>query len=107
MRKLGLGLATATAVIATPAAARDGAWYVGGDVGAMIVADTDVDIGATEDAITLDHEYGMDGALFVGYDLGGFRIEAEVAYKEADVDSFSNTVALPPVAGPIVIGTHE
>src|SRR5688572_32892432 len=112
MRKLGLGLAAATAVIATPAAARDGAWYVGGDFGAMIVEDTDVDVGAVEDAISIDHDYGIDGALFVGYDLGAFRLEAEVAYKEADIESFSNSVFLPvgPVVNPLVgypIGTYE
>src|SRR5688572_22106740 len=94
MRKLGLGLAAATAVIATPAAARDGAWYVGGDFGAMIVEDTDVDIGGVEDAVSLNHEYGFDGALFVGYDLGAFRLEAEAAYKKADLDSFFNSPAL-------------
>jgi len=65
MRKLGLGLATATAVIATPAVARDGAWYVGGDFGAMIVEDADIDVGAQENAIELDYDYGYDGALFV------------------------------------------
>ena len=86
MRKLGLGLVTATAVIATPAAARDGAWYVGGDFGAMIVEDTDVDVNGNEDALSLNHEYGFDGALFVGYDLGAFRLEAEAAYKKADLD---------------------
>jgi len=107
MRKLGLGLATAAAVIATPAAARDGAWYVGGDFGAMIVEDTDIDIGATEDAVTLDHEYGFDSGLYVGYDLGAFRIEAEVAYKEADLDSFSNTILLPGLGATYPIGTHE
>src|SRR5688572_12536584 len=107
MRKLGLGLATATAVIATPAAARDGAWYVGGDFGAMIVEDTDFDVGGTEDALTIDHEYGFDGALFVGYDLGAFRLEAEAAYKKADVDSFSNSVYLEGDGAEYLIGTHE
>ena len=36
--------------------------------------------------IAINHDYGFDGALFVGYDLGAFRLEAEVAYKRADVD---------------------
>jgi OOP family OmpA-OmpF porin len=74
MRKLGLGLAAATAVIATPAMARDGAWYVGGDFGATITEDTDIDVGSQENAIQLNHEYGMDAGLFAGYDLGAFRI---------------------------------
>jgi OOP family OmpA-OmpF porin len=109
MRKLGLGLATATAVIASPATARDGAWYVGGDFGAMIVEDTDIDVGTQENAITLDSDYGIDAGLYAGYDLGTFRIEAEVAYKDADIESFSNTLLLRPVVNPLIvypIGTH-
>jgi hypothetical protein len=31
----------------------------------------------------LNHDYGFDGSLFVGYDLGAFRLEAEAAYKGA------------------------
>src|SRR6187399_2553197 len=106
MRKLGLGLATATAVIATPATARDGAWYVGGDFGAMIVEDTDIDVGSQENAISLDWDYGMDAGLYAGYDLGAFRVEAEVSYKKADLESFSNSVFLPygPVVNPLVVG---
>jgi opacity protein-like surface antigen len=95
MRKLALLSAISAIALATPAYARDGAWYVGGDFGAMIVEDTDFDIGASENVIALDHEYGFDGALFVGYDLGAFRIEAEVAYKKADVDSFVSEIDLP------------
>lgn len=29
-----------------------------------------------------NHEYGYDSSLFVGYDLGSFRIEAETAYNQ-------------------------
>jgi hypothetical protein len=95
MRKFGLGLATATAVIATPAAARDGAWYVGGDFGAMIVEDTDVDIGGRGRRGHAQSRVRLRQALFVGYDLGRFRLEAEVSYKKADLDSFYNAVRLP------------
>src|SRR6478736_4011302 len=97
MRKLGLGLATATAVIATPAIARDGAWYVGGDFGAMIVEDTSVDVNGVNDALSLNHEYGFDGALFVGYDLGAFRIEAEASYKRANVSDIEFSTQVPGV----------
>lgn len=75
-----------------PASSR---WYVGGEFGAMIVEDTDVDIGAVDNALRLSHDYGYDGGLFVGYDLGGFRIEAEAAYKKADLDSYNTTIRLP------------
>src|SRR5690348_16750976 len=107
MRKLVVGLMTATAVIATPAAARDGAWYVGGDFGAMIVEDTDVDVNGVEDALALNHEYGFDGALFVGYDLGAFRLEAEASYKKADLDSFFNSPALSGAGAIYPPGEHE
>ena len=70
-------------------------FYVGGEFGAMIVEDIDVDVGATSNAITLDHEYGVDGGLFAGYDFGGFRLEAEAAYKKADLETYYTTIRLP------------
>jgi opacity protein-like surface antigen len=99
--------AAALALSASPAAARNGAWYVGGDFGAMIVEDTDFDIGTTDHALTLNHDYGFDGALFVGYDLGAFRLEAEVAYKHAKLDEFETAIALPSSSGPHPVGVHE
>ena len=72
-----------------------GRWYVGGEFGAMIVEDTNVDIGAVDNALRLNYDYGYDGGLFVGYDLGAFRIEAEAAYKKADLDGYQTTIALP------------
>ena len=88
MRKIILGMAAVTAVVATPAAARDGAWYVGGDFGAMLVEDTEVDVGDVDDAILLNNDAGYDGGLYVGYDLGLFRLEAEVAHKKSRLDEF-------------------
>jgi OOP family OmpA-OmpF porin len=95
MRKLAIVVALSSTAIATPALARDGAWYVGGDFGAMIVEDTSFDVGTAEDAIIVDHEYGYDGAGFVGYDLGAFRLEAEVAYKRARIDELETVISLP------------
>jgi opacity protein-like surface antigen len=100
MRNLAIALATTAAVVASPAMARDGAWYIGGEFGAMIVEDMDFDVGATEDAITVDHDYGYDGGLFVGYDLGGFRLEAEAAYKKADIEEIDSAIWLPGGAAP-------
>jgi opacity protein-like surface antigen len=37
--------------------------------------------------------------LFVGYDLGAFRVEAEVAYKRARVDDIETSVRLPGQGG--------
>jgi len=95
MRKLAIAVALSSTVLATPALARDGAWYIGGDFGVMIVEDINVDIGDTEDAITLNHRYGNDASLFVGHDFGGFRVEGEVAYKRANLDSLQQSLALP------------
>jgi OOP family OmpA-OmpF porin len=111
MRSLWVVSASALALAAAPAAARDGAWYVGGDFGAMIVEDTDVDFSngtsSVDNAVILNHEYGFDGGLFVGYDLGAFRLEAEVAYKKASLESFDNSIALPSSAGYHPVGEHD
>ena len=95
MRKLAIALALSSTLLATPAFARDGAWYVGGEFGAMIVEDTDVDIGTGNNQLQLDYDYGYDGGAFVGYDLGAFRLEAEVSYKKADLETLNTTVRLP------------
>jgi len=95
MRKLAIALATTAAVAASPAMARDGAWYVGGDFGAMIVEDTDFDVNSVDDQVTVDYDYGYDGSLFAGYDLGSFRIEAEAAYKKADLEEIDSAIVLP------------
>jgi len=95
MRKLAIAVALSSTVLATPALARDGAWYIGGDFGPMIVEDVEIDIDTQDNAIVLDHRYGHDGSLFVGHDLGAFRLEAEVAYKRARVDSLQQTIQLP------------
>lgn len=99
----------ALALMATPAAARDGAWYVGGDFGAMIVEDADFDypLASTENAVVVDHDYGFDGALFVGYDLGAFRLEAEASYRKASLDEFENIIVIPSSSGPHPVGQRE
>jgi outer membrane protein OmpA-like peptidoglycan-associated protein len=100
MRKLAIAMALSSTLLATPAFARDGAMYIGGEFGAMIVEDMDVDVGALNNAITINHDYGYDGGIFVGYDFGAFRIEGEAAYKKADLDSYQTTIRLP-LEGPV------
>src|SRR5690606_15205793 len=107
MQKIALGMAAVTAmVVASPAAARDGAWYVGGDFGAMIVEDTDIDVGTTADAITLDHDPGYDAGVYVGYDLGRFRLEVEAAHKKSRLDEFYSANALPSSGGTLTNGSR-
>ncbi|MDZ7587700.1 MAG: OmpA family protein [Parasphingorhabdus sp.] len=84
MRNLVIGLALASTALATPAFARDGQWYVGVEGGAMIVEDVTLDIAGINNAGTVDHKVGYDVDGIVGYDFGGFRMEAEVGYRAAD-----------------------
>src|SRR5918993_3226261 len=101
MRKLIIGMALASTALATPALAREDAWYIEADVGAMIVEDTDFDLRAggaslqLNNAMTLDYDYGYDFGGIVGYDFGGFRIEAEGSYRAASFDEFSTAVRVP------------
>lgn len=101
MRKLAIAVALSTTVLAGPALARDGAWYVGGEFGAMITEDTDAGFtpgttATTTGTASIGFEEGFDGGGFVGYDFGAFRLEAEVAYKSADVEEFVTSGLTPP-----------
>ena len=90
MRKLALAAALATSALATPALARDNSWYVGVDAGVLLVEDQDL----TFDAVppggaavpSIDYHKGYDFDANIGYDFGGFRLEAEAAYKRAKID---------------------
>ncbi|HEX7851007.1 MAG TPA: outer membrane beta-barrel protein, partial [Sphingomonas sp.] len=95
MRKLAIAVALASTALATPALARDKAWYVGVEGGAMIVEDIHFDIGATPSAMKVDHDYGYDVDGQVGYDFGMFRVEAEVGYKSANVNTISSSLKIP------------
>ncbi len=88
-------LLTATALaalaIATPAAARDRSAYVGLEVGALFVTDTDADGSFFTEGVsdfTVDHKMGVDGDLIAGYDFGMFRAEAELGYKRSEHDEY-------------------
>src|SRR3546814_6687757 len=93
MRKLAIVMAFASTALATTAQARDGAWYVGVEGGGMIVEDSDFDLGATSNEVTVEHEKGFDVDGIIGYDFGGISAEFEVGYKEANINSVSNSVA--------------
>jgi len=99
MRKLAVTLALATTALSTPALARDDAWYVGVEGGAMLVEDIDWDVGAAIDSVTVDHRAGFDVGGTVGYDLGVVRLEAEVGYRAANVTGLRSTTTLPVVTG--------
>src|SRR3546814_20821738 len=92
MRKLALAVALASTALATPALARDNAWYVGAEGGAMIVEDFDYDISggtllATDGSV--DDDLGSDIDGVIGYDFGAFRAEADVGYRGSPHGPFS------------------
>jgi outer membrane protein OmpA-like peptidoglycan-associated protein/opacity protein-like surface antigen len=87
-------MALATSALASPALARDDSWYIEADAGAMIVEDSSFDIGTTANAMTVDHQYGYDMGGIIGYDFGGFRLEAEASFREADPDNLTSTVRI-------------
>jgi OmpA-OmpF porin, OOP family len=95
MRKLAIAMALATTAIASPALARNDAWYIGLEGGPSIVEDASLKItGLTAPATgvgTLNNSTGYDVDGIIGYDFGGFRLESEVAYKKAKVSSYSST----------------
>ncbi|HYD23462.1 MAG TPA: outer membrane beta-barrel protein [Croceibacterium sp.] len=103
MRKLALGFASAAVVLASPALAQV---YVGAEFGASKVDDTNIDVGAVDNAVQVDYDFdfpdeaGWDGALFAGYDFGGFRLEGEVSKKQADIEQVTSTIVLPNGAAP-------
>ena len=97
MRKLAVGLALATTALASPAFARDDSWYVGVEGGGMIVEDINYDINIVNgpEQATVNHGLGWDVGGNLGYDFGGFRVEAEVSYRSATVDSYQSNTATP------------
>ncbi|MDB5705745.1 MAG: flagellar motor protein MotB, partial [Sphingomonas bacterium] len=95
MRKLAVAMALASTALATPALARDDSWYVGVEGGALLVEDMHFDIGALPNAATVNHNYGYDVDGTIGYDFGAFRLETEVAYKSATVDSYYSSTTTP------------
>jgi len=99
MRKLAVILALATTALSTPALARDDAWYVGVEGGAMLVEDVDFDIGTTPRAASADHEAGWDADATIGYDFGPFRAEAEVGYRKANINGYTSSLTTPAING--------
>ena len=104
MRKLAVAMALAsTAIVATPALARDKSWYVGVEGGAMIVEDVKFDINSIKGASTADHRYGYDVDGVIGYDLGNTPVAASAASPATlrlrrAPEYFPATLASAPVA---------
>ena len=100
--------AAAVAVIAAPASARDGNWYVGIEAGVIGVKDSEFERrfpgGDWVEFLDVDHDLGYDADLIVGYDLGMFRLEGEFAYKRAKHNEYEIDDSAP---GPFPGGGSE
>lgn len=84
--------ALAVAVVAAAPAAKAEGPYVFGAVGGAFMQDSNLDSGAFD--LNADHDAGFAGLAGLGYALpGGFRVEAELGYRDNDVDSVSGVNA--------------
>ena len=99
MRKVAILVALASTVIASPAFARKDAWYIGVDAGPSIVENGTQNIVGSNAARTgvgtVNNKTGYDADGNIGYDFGGFRLEAEVAYKRASINGYASTAQTP------------
>lgn len=105
MKKTAFLLAGAAAIVAAPAHARDGQFYVGIDGGVTLEDQVDVDsqTDPVQNLAFADTKMGLDADVVIGYDFGMFRLEAEGGYKNAGYDSLTvlNPGILP--AGAVVL----
>ncbi len=95
MRKLALTAVLASTAMASPALARDKAWYIGVEGGPTIVEKLDLDIAKVANRASARQRAGYDVDGIIGYDFGAFRLEAEVGYKESRLKSYNSLVTVP------------
>ena len=95
MRKLAIAAVLASTAMATPALARNDAWYIGVEGGPTIVEKLDIDIARVRNQASATQRNGFDVDGIIGYDFGAFRLEAEVGYKESRLKSYSSLVTVP------------
>lgn len=108
--RMVLGAALASALIAVPAVAQESGFYVGGELGAIVSADTEQQytpggtVGTTG-SLSTDHELGFSGAAFAGYDFGMIRVEAEAGYQSSGIDKVNSSFAAG--AGTLAAGSQS
>ena len=66
MRKLALVAVLASTAMATPALARDDAWYIGVEAGASLFEEQKTDIGALESVASANFKTGYDADAIIG-----------------------------------------
>jgi len=103
MKKIAFFLASAAAIAAAPAQAREGQPYFGIEGGVSFDDQVTVDIdtnradGLLTNGAFADTNLGIDADVILGYDFGAFRLEAEGGYKRAGYESLTviNSAILP------------
>src|SRR6188768_3139515 len=95
MRRIAILLASATAIAASPAVAKDDQWYAGPEIGVIWPANGEFETANKVD-LPIQYDDGIDGDLLFGYDFGTFRLEAEAGYK-----SFGVKTLVVPVNAPV------
>lgn len=109
MRKILMAAASAAAFVAAPAMAQDRGFYIGGELGAVLGTDTDLQMTPAATAgstgrITADHALGFAGAGFAGYDFGRIRVEIEAGALSAGVDGLDSSFG---VGAGLVAGSQD
>ncbi|MEL7445041.1 MAG: OmpA family protein [Pseudomonadota bacterium] len=92
MKKSAILFATTAIAVTAPAQAREGEVYIGIDAGLSVGDQVDVDIADTDpqqNAAFAETEMGFDVGGVIGYDFGPFRLEGEIAYKDASFDEIT------------------
>jgi opacity protein-like surface antigen len=103
MRNSVLGLVLVSSMAATPASARDGDVYLTLQGGVTDIADADVDVDQASNAMAITTNAGWEYGALLGYDFGGFRLEAEGTRQTAKMqqlrgsDGFDVDVVSPGV----------
>ncbi|MEQ1499288.1 MAG: OmpA family protein [Novosphingobium sp.] len=109
MRNLTMGVILASTALATPALARDDSVYIEIDGGVVFVDALNFDLDHVSNPLglpvnsrvaTLDTKPGYDFGGIIGYDFGGFRLEAEASHRRAGAKSLlvANGAQLYPLA---------
>ena len=98
-RNIALAATVAACAIAVPAQARDGAGYVGVDLGYVIPQDSKIEVRTFDQAITVDNKNGWGADVLIGYDWGVIRTEAELGRQQWSVKD----IAVSPAAGAFLL----
>ena len=103
MRNFVVAIALATTALAGPAVAKDKAWYIGVEAGAILQQNQNFDISNAAATATVPaglrarYEIGYDVGGNIGYDFGMFRAEFEVAFKDNNLDNINVLQAIPAI----------